>query len=214
MDYPQSLINLGDPTQTYVGGGNGSGSNLLSNLFSGSGSNPINSSPAGILGSLFGASSQASATNRYLGNQQTGNYNDQMLNAQANERNNNAADMKQLAQTSYILNGGSHYKPTPITINGKTYNTGDFGLGPTAPSTAQQQGSSSLQNTLLANLSKGGTLKNGSYVPTAPQTTPTTGEKIKSGLGGALTGAAAGTAIAPGVGTIIGGLLGGIGSLF
>ena len=100
-----------------------------------------------------------------------------MLDAAANRRADESDATKKLAQSAYTLNGGSHFTPGDMTLNGKTYQLSDYGMGPEAPSDAQKAGASTLQDQMLQRLQPGG-----SYTPQplSSYATPGTAEKIGS----------------------------------
>jgi hypothetical protein len=113
------------------------------------------------LGKLLGGFSQGQKANRALEGQFTQGYDQLQLQAQ-NARNQNESDaLGKLGQTSYLLQGGSHFKPPTLNLNGKTYDSPDLGFGPTPVSDAEKAGAQALQGQLQARLSPGG-----SYSPT------------------------------------------------
>lgn len=113
------------------------------------------------LSSLFGSASSGAANQQQVKGNFTQNYDKLMLDAQqANQSTQNNA-LKNLAQTSYLLNGGSHYAPPTIALNGKQVTVPDAGFGPQPASDAQKAGASDLQAQALKYLAPGGT-----YTPT------------------------------------------------
>jgi hypothetical protein len=134
--------------------------------------------------SLLGAFSSGEKANRGLEGQFTQNHDRLMMDAQR-ERNTNESDaMKKLGQTSYLIGGGSQFKPPTLSIGGKTYNSPNLGFGPVAPSAAEKAGAGALQNQLQARLSPGGSY---TPAPVGDYARPGTAEKIGS-YGGLITG--------------------------
>jgi hypothetical protein len=128
-------------------------------------------------------------------NQNAAKYtNDQMLQAQKDRNSNEADALRKMAQTSYILGGGSTFNPTAsFTIGGRTIQTPDLGFGPRPASDAQKEAARTLQAMVQPRLASGG-----SYMPTAvpgsdlsKYQTPGVGEKLASyaGVGTSLLGA-------------------------
>jgi hypothetical protein len=110
------------------------------------------------LGSTLGAFSSGEKANRVTQGNFTQGYDKLMLDAQAARNATESDAMKKLAQTSYLMNGGSKFTGTPaLSLNGKTYGSQNLGYGPSAASDAQKAGASSLQSQLQARLSPGGT---------------------------------------------------------
>lgn len=125
----------------------------------GGNSSSIGSDPLqgfGDLSSVLGAASSGAKADRALKGQFTQNYDRLMMEAQQENRAQQAAGLKDLAQTKYILAGGSQYKPTTIPLNGKQVTLPDYGFGPTASSDAQKQGAQTLQDQALKMLTPGG----------------------------------------------------------
>lgn len=141
------------------------------------------------IASLLGAYSSGQKGNRITQGNFTQGYDQLALQAQNAANANQAAGLKQLAQTNYLLNGKGPSAPPSITLNGKSYNPQSAFTAP-APSAAQQQGAQSLQSMALNKLTPGG-----SYQPQPLSTyaTPSTAENI--GTYGAL-GAAGGGILA------------------
>lgn len=173
----------------------------------------------GDLSSVLGGFSSGQKANRALEGQFTQNYDRLMLDAAGNRRTDESDALRKLNQTAYIAQGGSHFAPGSLSLNGKTYQQPDNGSGPIAPSAAERVGANNLKNTMLARLKPGG-----SYTPTALDTYAKPGmmEKLSSygataaGLGGLANklgifggGEAGGQA---GAGTVMSSLLGGGGN--
>lgn len=110
----------------------------------------------GDLSNVMGAASSGAKADRALKGQFTQNYDRLMLEAQQENRAQQAAGLSDLAKTKYILGGGNQYKPTTIQLNGKQVTLPDYGFGPTASSDAQKQGAQTLQDQALKMLSPGG----------------------------------------------------------
>lgn len=122
--------------------------------------NKTKGSTAADLSSVLGAFSSGEKANRVVQGNMTQGYDKLMLDAQG-ERNKNESDaLKKLGQTSYIMDGGSKFKPATFQMNGQTRTAPDLGFGPAPTSEAEKAGASSLQSQLQARLSSGG-----SYVP-------------------------------------------------
>lgn len=112
------------------------------------------------LGSVLGAFSSGEKANRVLQGNMTQGYDKLMLDAQQGRNLNESDALKKLAQTSYIMGGGSQFKAPTLSLNGKTMQTPDLGFGPKATTDTEKSGASTLQNQLQARLSPGG-----SYTP-------------------------------------------------
>lgn len=150
---------------------------------------------------VLGGFSSGQKANRALEGQFTQNYDRLMMEAQQARNQNESDALNKLGQTSYLLQGGSHFKPPTLSLNGKNYNSPDLGFGPIAPSEAEKSGASALQAQMLGRLSPGG-----SYTPTPLNNyaKPGLAENLSS-YGGAATGM---LGAIPGLATKVGGLLG------
>lgn len=127
------------------------------------------------MGKVLGNFADTQAQNRYTRGNQTQNYDQIMLNAQANKRADETDALKKLAQTSYIMGGGANFHPPSIMLNGQMRSTPDYGFGPKASSPSQVQGATTLNQTILDRLKPGG-----SYMPKDLEsyTQPGPGEKF------------------------------------
>lgn len=173
-------MSAGLPTGASAGVG-GNGSSLMSKLLGGNN----NTTSINDFGKALGSFAQSQANSRGAANADTNRYNQTQISAQTARDADEAASLKKLAQTSYILGGGSKFNPGTLSLNGHTYNVNTMGLGPQPISDAQKQGATTLQSQLLQRLAPGGTV-----TPTPPQTTPGAAENaanygslITSGLG-------------------------------
>ena len=152
------------------------------------------------------------------------------LLAQEDRRANEEDAMRKLQQTSYIMGGGSDFKPTTISLGGKQVTLPSFsGIAPHAPSEADKAGAGTLQAQMLDRLKPTGSFTpKYDYTPTwdykvhplEGYTSPGTLEKLGSyggvaagalGLANTLTGGKAGSYLGgllgkiPGVGKFLGG---------
>lgn len=105
--------------------------------------------------SMLGSFAQQSAQNRGANAGISGNYTNQMISSQANQRNQETDAMRKLGESSYILQGGSHFKPPTISLGGQERTTPDLGYGPMAPSDAQKQAATTLQSEMLKRVQPG-----------------------------------------------------------
>lgn len=140
---------------------------------------------AANLSSVLGGLSSGIKANRLTQGDFTQKYDQLMLNAQTGRNQNESDALKKLAQTSYLMNGGSKFAPQGLTLNGKTYAAPNLGDGPSPASAAQMSGAASLQGQLGARLAPGG-----SYMPQplSGYATPGTGENLASGAAAGLGG--------------------------
>lgn len=138
---------------------------------------------ASMLGNYAGAQANNRTEKANLGQ----NYDQARLQAQQDQRTNEADAMKKLAQTSYLMGDHPTPSPTTISLNGEQKTLPTFGFGLSPISEAQKQGASTLQEQLLKRLQPGG-----SYQPTDPaqyskqnfgEKAANTGSLISSGLG-------------------------------
>lgn len=113
--------------------------------------------------------------NRVIQGNFANQYDQNMLKAQTDRNATESDALKKLAQTHYILGGGSHFNPGTVQMNGQQRALPTFGLGPTAPSDAQKQGATDLQAQLTKRLAPGGTY---TPMPFSNYGTPGTGEQI------------------------------------
>lgn len=157
-----------------VSGGAADAGGVISNLVA----KLKNPSSLADLSSILGSMSSGEKANRVAGSDIAGKYDQAAISAQ-NSRNSTESDaLKKLAQTNYILSGGSKYNPNAqIQLNGQSRALPDFGLGPIAPSAAQKQGAASLQSQLLPRLAPGGT---SAPDPNAYKTSPGLAEDVGS----------------------------------
>lgn len=137
------------------------------------------------LASTLGALSSGIKANRVTQGNFTQGYDQLMLNAQTGRNQNESDSLKKLAQTSYLMNGGSKFAPQGLSLNGKSYAPANLGYGPSPASAAQQSGAASLQGQLGARLAPGG-----SYTPQplSDYATPGPGENLASGAAAGVGG--------------------------
>lgn len=139
------------------------------------------------LASTLGAFSSGAKANRVVQGTFTQKYDQLMLDAEKQRNSTESDAMKKLAQTSYIMGGGSKFKPPSLTLNGKSYQTPDLGYGPSPSSAAQISGATSLQGQLGARLMPGGTYTPqplSDYAkPGAAENAATDAASISSGIG-------------------------------
>lgn len=151
--------------------------------------NLLNPQNMADLSSVLGGFSSGQKANRVQQGQFAQNYDKNMMEAEQLRNQNESDALKKLAQTSYLLNGGSHFTPPTLNLNNKTYTSPNLGYGPSPASAAQMQGAQALQDQLVARLSPGG-----SYTPQplSSYATPGTAENIGSygALGSGLLGTA------------------------
>jgi hypothetical protein len=102
--------------------------------------------------SMFGKFAGAQAANRSTAADLSMNHDQLGLAAAGNRRADESDALKKLAQTSYLLGGGSGYKPGNLGLP-------SFGFGPKAPSAAQVTGAQTLQDQMLARLQPGGSFQ-------------------------------------------------------
>lgn len=134
----------------------------------------------GDMASVIGAYGQAEANNRKTKGDFLQDYDKINLDYVKENQDRESDAMRKLAQTSYIMGGGSPYT-APKLNSGQTV---DLGYGPKAPSQAQIQGATSLQQQLGSRLTPEGALK-----PTDPNQyiNEGTGEKVAK-YGSLITG--------------------------
>lgn len=141
------------------------------------------------LASVLGSFSSGQKADRALQGQFTQNYDRLALEDQQDKRAQETDAQKKLAQSNYILQGGSHFDPGSISLNGKKVPLSSYGMGPIAPSDAQKTAAGSLQDQMLKRIEPGG-----SVTPTPLDTyaKPGLAENIGSygGVAGGLLGLA------------------------
>lgn len=112
--------------------------------------------------SVLGGIGEAEANNRYRKGNLTQNYDRLMMEAQQDRRANETDAMRKLAMTGYIGQGGSHFTPPTIELNGRQRTAPSFpGIAPTPISDAQKQAAATLEQQMLQRVQPGG-----SYTPT------------------------------------------------
>lgn len=161
-------------------GGAGLGSDLGANLGTFTGAGSVPGAASGIsttdklldAGKLLGSFGQGQANQRVSQNNGQLGQDEALLRAQQDRRAAETDAMKKLSETGYILGGGSTFKQPTLSLNGKTYPTQGFGLGPTPISPAQKTAAQTLQDQMLARVQPGG-----SFTP-PPLATPGAGENI------------------------------------
>lgn len=139
----------GATASTVASGGSKIGS-LISKLIG-------NRDNAADLSSLLGSFGQGRMNQRGMQGNFTQAYDRNMLGAEQGRNATESDAMKKLAQTSYILNGHGAPSPTSIMLNGQQREVPTLGTSYTAPSEAQKQGATSLQDQLTKRLAPGGT---------------------------------------------------------
>lgn len=113
---------------------------------------------------VLGGAGEAEANNRYKKADTTQGYDRLALSAAENRRTDESDAMKKLAIAGYLGQGGSHYQPGTIQLNGQERQLPSFsGISPLPPSEAQKAGASTLEAQMLARLQPGG-----SWKPTDP----------------------------------------------
>lgn len=127
------------------------------------------------IASLLGSFGQGKMNQRGMQGNLTQGYDRTALADQAGRDATESDAMKKMAQTSYILNGHGAYKPGSIQLNGQNRQLPDFGNGFSAPSDAQKQGATTLQDQLKKRLAPGGTV---SPSPLEDYATPGLAENI------------------------------------
>lgn len=161
----------GSTTIGGAGGGGllGAGSTMTKLLGSGGSTNLMD---AGKALTNFG---QGQTNHRVTTGNQMQDYDKLALEAQKGRNENESDALQKLNETSYIQGGGSTYKPPTPTINGKTYNLPDLGLGPAPITPAMKTAASDLQAQLMNRFKPGG-----SVTPTDPKTytQPSGAEKV------------------------------------
>lgn len=173
----------------------------------------------GDLSSILGGFSSGKKADRALEGQFTQNYDQLMLQAQQDRRVQEADALRKLNQTAYIGQGGSHFDPGTLSLNGQTHQLTDHGLGPIAPSAAEQTGAKTLEGQMLTRLQPGGSYTPqplaGYAKPGKAENIASYGGSILGGLGalktiaGGGSGGEAGTAAAgAGAGGVMSGMLG------
>lgn len=132
------------------------GGNLMSKLVG------KDSTGLGDLGKTLGSFADTEAQNRSTTGDFMQGYDRLRLDAQQDQRAQEADAMKKLHQSGYILGGGSKYG-APVQLN--SGNMPIMPNGPMAPTDAMKSGASTLQDQMLKRLGPGG-----SYMPTDPTT--------------------------------------------
>lgn len=115
----------------------------------------------GDLSDILGSFSSGEKANRALEGQFSQNYDNIMLDAAKNRRDDESDALKKLGQTAYLGQGGSHFAPGTVQLNGQTRQLQSYGLEPPKVSDAEKQGAATLEAQMLKRLEPGG-----SYTPT------------------------------------------------
>lgn len=169
-----SITGIAHAAPSVTGSVPSSGGNLMSRLLpKGDGSASDNS--MGDISKMMEAYANDEQANRLSRGNQSQNYDRLMLDAAANRRLDETDAMRKIGESSYILGGGSQFKPPTISLGGQMRTAPDLGYGPQAPSDASKAAATTLQEQMLKRIQP-----NGSYTPTPldSYSQPGAGEKV------------------------------------